>query len=187
VESEGPAMRVHLSPPRFRVPDVTVLDQDGPKEQIITHAALAVFEILSAEDTVTRLLSKLADYAAMGIEGIFVIDPATNAYYIYQRGSLDHIGGLSTVSRCKIDFDDSKGLLAQRTPERPPLSRHHRQQNARRRILRAIDLLRRFHIIGVGSFVDIVYKLLRIAVVQWKPGALHLHHNAMSLEKHMVV
>ena len=54
----------------------------------------------------TRLLSKLADYAAMGIEGIFVIDPATNAYYIYQRGSLDHIGGSSTVSRCQIDFDE---------------------------------------------------------------------------------
>lgn len=84
---------------------ITVLDQDAPKEQIITHPPLAV-EILSAEDTVTRLLSKLADYAAMGIEGIFLIAPATNAYYIYQRGSLDHIGGFSTVSRCQIDFDE---------------------------------------------------------------------------------
>jgi hypothetical protein len=35
------------------------------------------------------MLCKLADDAAMGIEGIFVIDPATNAYYIYQRGGLD--------------------------------------------------------------------------------------------------
>lgn len=86
-----------------------MLDQDAPKEQIITHPPLAV---LSAEDTVTPLLSKLADYAAMGIEGIFVIDPATNAYSIYQRDNLDHIGGLSTVSRSKIDFDDVKGLLA---------------------------------------------------------------------------
>jgi hypothetical protein len=73
---------------------------------------LAVFEILSAEDPVTRLLSKLADYAAMGIEGIFVIDPATNTYYIYPRGNLDHIGGFCTVGRSKIDFDEIKGLLA---------------------------------------------------------------------------
>ena len=103
---------MQVSPTRFRVPDVTALDQDAPKEQIIRHPPLAVFEILSAEDTVTRLLSKLADYAAMGIEGIFVIDPATNAYYIYQRGSLDHSGGPCTVGHCQVDFDEIKGLLA---------------------------------------------------------------------------
>jgi hypothetical protein len=34
-----------------------------------------VFEILSPEGTVTRMLIKLADYVGMGIEGIFVIDP----------------------------------------------------------------------------------------------------------------
>ena len=50
-----PQLRVQVSPTRFRVPDVTVLDQDAPKEQIITHPPLAVFEILSAEDTVIRL------------------------------------------------------------------------------------------------------------------------------------
>ena len=32
-----PELRVQVSPTRFRVPDVTVLDQDVPKEQIITH------------------------------------------------------------------------------------------------------------------------------------------------------
>jgi hypothetical protein len=113
-----PKLRVHRSATRFRVPDVTVLDQDTPKEQIITHPPLAVFEILSAEDTVTRLLGKLADYAAMSIEGVFVIDPATNAYYIYQRGNFGHIGSLCTISRSKIDFDEIKGLL--------PLDEEHR-------------------------------------------------------------
>jgi len=44
-----PELRVHRSPTRFPVPDVTVFDQDAPKEQIITHPPLAVFEILSAE------------------------------------------------------------------------------------------------------------------------------------------
>jgi Uma2 family endonuclease len=107
-----PELRVQVSPTRFRVPDVTVLNQDAPKEQIVTHPPLAVFEILSPEDTVTRMLIKLADYAAMGIEGIFLIDPATDAYYLYQQGSLDHIGGPCTVGHCQIDFDEVKGLLA---------------------------------------------------------------------------
>jgi Uma2 family endonuclease len=107
-----PELRVQVSLTRFRVPDVTVLHQSAPKEQIITHPPVMVFEILSPEDTVTRLLIKLADYAAMGIGGIFVIDPATDAYYVYQQGNLDQINGPSTVEACEIDFDEIKGLLA---------------------------------------------------------------------------
>ena len=107
-----PELRVQVSPTRFRVPDVTVLDQGAPKEQIITHPPLMAFEILSPEDTVTRMLIKLADYAGMGIAGIFVIDPATDAYYIYQQGSLDHVSGSCTVSHCQVDFDEIKALLA---------------------------------------------------------------------------
>ena len=103
-----PELRVQVSRTRIRVPDVTVLDHDAPKEQIITHPHLAVFEILSAEDIVTRLLSKLADYAAMGIEGIFVIDPATDPYYVYQQGSLDHIGGPFPVGHCQVDLMRSR-------------------------------------------------------------------------------
>ena len=106
-----PELRVQVSATRFRVPDVTVLGHDAPKEQIVTHPPLAAFEILSPEDTVTRMLIKLADYAAMGIEGIFVIDPPTDSYYSYQQGSLDHIGGPCTVGHCRIDFDEIKGLL----------------------------------------------------------------------------
>ena len=48
----------------------------------------------------------------MSVEGIFVIAKATDAYCIFQWGSLDHIGGSLTVSRCQIDFDEIKGLLA---------------------------------------------------------------------------
>jgi Uma2 family endonuclease len=106
-----PELRVQVSPTRFRVPDVTVLKQDAPKEQIITHPPLMAFEILSPEDTVTRMLIKLADYSGMGIEGIFVIDPATQAYYVYRHGNLDHVGGTFTVGRCQINFHEIEGLL----------------------------------------------------------------------------
>jgi Uma2 family endonuclease len=47
---------------RYRVPDVTVLDRSQPIEQIITHPPLAVFEVLSPEDTLQRLKRKLEDY-----------------------------------------------------------------------------------------------------------------------------
>jgi Uma2 family endonuclease len=41
--------------------------RNQPIEQIITHPPVAVFEILSPEDSMTRILRKLRDYADMGI------------------------------------------------------------------------------------------------------------------------
>lgn len=73
-----PELRVQVSSARFRVPDVTVLDRNQPIEQIISHAPVAVFEILSPEDTHSRLMRKLEDYAAMGIPQIWVIDPGAD-------------------------------------------------------------------------------------------------------------
>ncbi|MFY9745303.1 MAG: Uma2 family endonuclease [Acidobacteriaceae bacterium] len=68
-------LRVQVAATRFRVPDVTILDRNQPVEQIVTRAPVAVFEILSPEDTYARLMRKLKDYAAMGIPHIWVIDP----------------------------------------------------------------------------------------------------------------
>ena len=50
-----PELRVKVAATRYRVPDVTLLDRGQPTEQIITHPPLAVFEILSPEDTLQRL------------------------------------------------------------------------------------------------------------------------------------
>ncbi len=83
-----PELRVQVAPVRFRVPDVTVLDRGQPKEQIITHAPLAVFEVLSPEDRVQRMTHKLSDYAAMGIAQIWVVDPEGPVYYRFQAGEL---------------------------------------------------------------------------------------------------
>src|SRR5271170_1669904 len=60
-------LQVQVAATRFRVPDVTILDRDWPVEQIITQPPLAVFEILSPEDSLQRLKRKLEDYATMGI------------------------------------------------------------------------------------------------------------------------
>src|ERR1700760_3023782 len=64
-----PSLRVRVAPPRFRGPDVTVLDRSRPIEQIITHPPLAVFEVLSPEDRLQRLKRKLVEYKTMGIPG----------------------------------------------------------------------------------------------------------------------
>jgi Uma2 family endonuclease len=72
-----PELRVQAAPTRFRVPDVTVLDRSLPVEQIITHPPIAVFEVLSPEDTLSRLKRKLEDYRTMGIPQIWSSTPKT--------------------------------------------------------------------------------------------------------------
>lgn len=83
-----PELRVQVAATRFRVPDVTVLDRRQPKEQIVTRPPRAVFEVLSPEDQMGRMLRKLGDYEAMGIPQIWVIEPAGPRYYRFQAGAL---------------------------------------------------------------------------------------------------
>jgi Uma2 family endonuclease len=83
-----PELRVQTGPENFRVPDVTLLSRTAPREQIITHPPLAVFEILSPEDSMTRMLEKLADYERMGIGAIWVIEPKKRLYYRFRDGQL---------------------------------------------------------------------------------------------------
>ena len=97
-------LRVQVSPTRFRVPDVTILDRDLPIEQIVTRAPLAVFEVLSPEDTVKRLQRKLDDYAVMGIPQIWIVDPETGRLQRYSDASLVASDRFVETSR-KIEFD----------------------------------------------------------------------------------
>lgn len=86
-------LRVQVAPARFRVPDVVVLENTGPlkeMEQIVRTPPVAVFEILSPEDTLARTLEKLADYENMGVLGIFVVDPKSGRKYQYSSGDLKH-------------------------------------------------------------------------------------------------
>ena len=83
-----PELRVQVSPTRYRVPDMVLLDHARVKEQIITYPPIAVFEILSPEDRMDRVLVKLADYEAMGVKNIVLIDPKQTIVWRYEGGTL---------------------------------------------------------------------------------------------------
>ncbi len=106
-----PELRVQVAATRFRVPDITVLDRDEPIEQIVTQPPIAVFEVLSPDDVMARMLTKLADYERMGIPGIFVIDPKGSKYR-FAKGSLTQIPlGLTACGRLTINFEEIESLL----------------------------------------------------------------------------
>jgi Uma2 family endonuclease len=107
-----PELRIQVAPTRFRVPDVTVLDRNRPIEQIISHAPLAVFEVLSPEDTLQRLKRKLEDYRVMGIPEIWVIDPQDNTFYRYEDLQLRRKETFSHAEKGIVfDMNELKNLL----------------------------------------------------------------------------
>lgn len=83
-----PSLRIQISPNCYRVPDVTVLDRDLPIEQVITRPPIAVFEILSPEDSMMRVTQKLGEYAVMGIPHIWIIDPASKQTWRFRGNQL---------------------------------------------------------------------------------------------------
>lgn len=83
-----PELRVQVAARRYRVPDVTLLSRANPVEQVVTYPPLAVFEILSPEDSMMRTLEKLEEYEQMGVGAIWVIDPSQGVCYRYTSGHL---------------------------------------------------------------------------------------------------
>jgi Uma2 family endonuclease len=109
-----PELRVQVSPHKFRVPDVTILDRNQPIEQIITHPPIAVIEILSPEDSVSRMLKKLREYQQMGIQTILILDPGTEEHYRFSAFGLTPLAETTfdlPGSSCRFDLDEIKKLL----------------------------------------------------------------------------
>src|SRR5260370_24755947 len=62
-----------------------------------------------------------------------------------------------------------------------------RQENMGGELLAAIDALCGLAIVVLVSQKYIWHKVLRIAIDYREPGALHLHHNPVSLQENMIV
>jgi Uma2 family endonuclease len=98
-------LRVQVTPTRFCIPDVTVLDRSLPVERIITRPPIAVFNVLSPEDTVIRQRRKLDDYAKMGIPQIWVVDPENGRLERYES---DRLVPASRFEHAGMQFDLSE-------------------------------------------------------------------------------
>lgn len=108
-----PGLRIPVAPNRFRVPDVAILDRRREVEQIISYPPIAVFEILSPEDTLARMMSKLEDYERMGVRNILVIDPKVRNYR-FCEGRLEPLIETSfdlAGSACRFDLAEIQKLL----------------------------------------------------------------------------
>jgi Uma2 family endonuclease len=92
---------------------VAVLDRNLPTEQIVTHPPIAVLEILSPEDSLNRMMAKLADYERMGIQTILVLDP-NGQHFRFLAGRLEPLARDPfdlQGSACRFDLVEIEKLL----------------------------------------------------------------------------
>ncbi|MDQ6665083.1 MAG: Uma2 family endonuclease [Acidobacteriota bacterium] len=68
--------RVRISGTRYRVPDICLTVGD-PHQQIFTAPPLAVIEVLSSEDRISRVQARIDDFLSIGVRYVWVIDPKT--------------------------------------------------------------------------------------------------------------
>ena len=69
-----PELRSQTRATRYRLPDVCVL-LAPPKTKYLLEAAYVAIEILSEDDSMSKLMEKLEEYARKGVPNIWVIDP----------------------------------------------------------------------------------------------------------------
>ncbi len=78
-----PEWRFQVTPTRFRVPDL-IVTRGKPDEQILTRPPLLCIEILSPEDTFSRLNQRIQDYLDFGVPVVWLVDPAEHRVWIYR-------------------------------------------------------------------------------------------------------
>jgi Uma2 family endonuclease len=84
------AQRIRVSPRTVRIADVAILRANAPREKVSLTPPLICIEILSPEDRLSRAKLVLADYLAMGVPHIWLIDPIRRAAFTFdERGLLE--------------------------------------------------------------------------------------------------
>ena len=108
-----PELRVQVDAYNFQIPDVTLLDRNLPAEPVATHPPIAVFEVLSPSDQVSRVMKKAERYEKMGIRTILILDPEGPAYQ-YRQGKLEPLTERAFTlegSQARFDLDEIVKLV----------------------------------------------------------------------------
>ena len=104
-----PELRVQVSANNFRVPDITVTRAGLEWERILKTPALLFIEILSPEDTVSKIRRRVDDYLRFGTEHVWVIDPESRkAYVCSATGFQEPEGGALTIPGTPIRVELSE-------------------------------------------------------------------------------
>ncbi len=83
-----PEQRVQVKVSRFRIPDVCVLSEGAPREDVIKTPPRLCVEILSKHDRMSEIMERVDDYFEMGVPACWIIDPVKNHAWVGTPGQL---------------------------------------------------------------------------------------------------
>jgi Uma2 family endonuclease len=83
-----PEQRVQVSPTRFRVPDVTVVNTSQVQGEIFTEPPHLCIEILSKDDTMEYMQEKIDGYLRFGVAYIWIINPRLRKGYVATKAGM---------------------------------------------------------------------------------------------------
>ena len=93
-----PELRSQTSSTRYRLPDVCVL-LAAPQTKYLLDAAFVAIEILSEDDSMTKMMEKLDEYDWKGVPNIWLIDPRLGKMSVYSAGDLHEVRGAVIATR----------------------------------------------------------------------------------------
>jgi Uma2 family endonuclease len=87
------------------MPDVCVIRYDSERDPIRVTPALLCIEILSPKDRMARLEPRLDEFLDMGVENLWVIDPARRIAHTYARNGMSSAGSRLEIAGTPIFLD----------------------------------------------------------------------------------
>jgi Uma2 family endonuclease len=100
-----PELRMQVAPRRYRVPDIAVTKRRG--KGILREPAFLCVEILSPQDRVPRIESRIGEYLAFGVPYVWMIDPRARKAWVYssdgRREVTDALTTSNPVLRVRLD------------------------------------------------------------------------------------
>ena len=103
-----PEWRFQVKPTRFRVPDI-IVTRGTPEEQILRTPPLLCVEILSPEDTFSRLNQRVQDYLDFGVPVVWIVDPAERRIWVYRpNGMQEAVGNAVVLDTADIEIPFSE-------------------------------------------------------------------------------
>ena len=105
--------RIRVAERRVRIADFALLRADAPRERATLTPPLLCVEILSPEDRLPRAKEVLADYYAMGVPNIWLIDPIRRAAFTFNATGLHEADPTHlTIPNTPIHLDLTEAFAA---------------------------------------------------------------------------
>jgi len=86
-----PEQRVQITPTRYRIPDLCLIEASALAEQIVRTPPILCIEILSPGDTIDSIQKRLDDYFAIGVPCVWVVNPRSRHAWIYSADGIVHV------------------------------------------------------------------------------------------------